>query len=67
MPPSGTVIEIEVPPPIPSDLTPENIPLEILFEDSHLLIINKPQVPGGSSSSRSLYWYSGKRSSLPLP
>lgn len=42
MPPAGTVIEIEVPPPIPSDLVAENIPLEILFEDSHLLIINKP-------------------------
>jgi 23S rRNA pseudouridine1911/1915/1917 synthase len=42
MPPEGTVIEIEVPPPVPSDLTPENIPLDILFEDSHLLIVNKP-------------------------
>ena len=42
MPAVGTVIEIEVPPPIPSDLIPENIPLEILFEDQHLIIINKP-------------------------
>lgn len=42
MPPAGTVIQIEVPPPIPSDLTPENIPLDILFEDQHLLIVNKP-------------------------
>lgn len=42
MPPSGTIIEIEVPPPVPTDLVPENIPLEILFEDPHLLIINKP-------------------------
>lgn len=42
MPPTGTVIEVEVPPPVPSDLIPENIPLEILFEDSHLIIINKP-------------------------
>ncbi len=42
MPPAGTVIEIEVPPPVPSDLTAENIPLEILFEDPHLIIINKP-------------------------
>lgn len=42
MPPAGTVIEIEVPPPIPSDLIAENIPLEILFEDQHLIIINKP-------------------------
>lgn len=42
MPPAGTIIEVEVPPPVPSDLIPENIPLEILFEDHHLLIINKP-------------------------
>jgi 23S rRNA pseudouridine1911/1915/1917 synthase len=42
MPAVGTVIEIEVPPPIPSDLLAENIPLDILFEDAHLIIINKP-------------------------
>ncbi len=43
MPPAGTIIEIEVPPPVPTDLVAENIPLEILFEDEHLIIINKPQ------------------------
>jgi 23S rRNA pseudouridine1911/1915/1917 synthase len=42
MPPAGTIIEVEVPPPVPTDLTPEDIPLEILFEDRHLIIINKP-------------------------
>jgi 23S rRNA pseudouridine1911/1915/1917 synthase len=42
MPPGGTKIEIDVPPPLPSELTAENIPLDILFEDSHLLVINKP-------------------------
>lgn len=42
MPPAGTVIEVEVPPPVPTDLVAEDIPLEILFEDEHLLIINKP-------------------------
>jgi 23S rRNA pseudouridine1911/1915/1917 synthase len=42
MPPTGTVIEVEVPPPVPSDLIAENIPLDILFEDKHLIIINKP-------------------------
>ncbi len=42
MPPTGTRIEVEVPPPIPSDLIAENIPLDILFEDPHLIIINKP-------------------------
>lgn len=42
MPPEGTVIEVEVPPPLPCELAAENIPLEILFEDPHLIIINKP-------------------------
>ena len=42
MPAAGTVIEIEVPPPVTTDLIAENIPLEILFEDPHLLIVNKP-------------------------
>lgn len=42
MPPAGTIISVEVPPPIPTDLIAENIPLEILFEDPHLIIINKP-------------------------
>ncbi len=42
LPPVGTKIDIEVPPPLPSDLVAENIPLEILFEDAHLIIINKP-------------------------
>jgi 23S rRNA pseudouridine1911/1915/1917 synthase len=42
MPPAGTVITVEVPPPLPTDLVPENIPLEVLFEDQHLIIINKP-------------------------
>jgi 23S rRNA pseudouridine1911/1915/1917 synthase len=42
MPPVGAVIEVEVPPAVPTDLMAENIPLDILFEDSHLMIINKP-------------------------
>jgi 23S rRNA pseudouridine1911/1915/1917 synthase len=42
MPPIGTQIRIEVPPPLPCDLLAENIPLEILYEDPHLLLVNKP-------------------------
>ncbi len=42
MPVAGTIIEVEVPPPLPSDLVAENISLEILYEDPHLIIINKP-------------------------
>jgi 23S rRNA pseudouridine1911/1915/1917 synthase len=42
MPPAGTIINISVPPPLPSNAIAENIPLEILFEDQHLVIVNKP-------------------------
>src|SRR5690554_164659 len=42
MPPPGTIIEVEVPPPLPTDLVAEDIPLDILFEDQHLIIVNKP-------------------------
>lgn len=38
----GDRIEIEIPPVKPLELKPENIPLDILYEDDALLIINKP-------------------------
>jgi 23S rRNA pseudouridine1911/1915/1917 synthase len=42
MPPARTIIEILVPAPIVATAEPENIPLEILYEDEHLLFVNKP-------------------------
>ncbi len=39
---TDNVIEIDLPPPPPTDLQPEDIPLEVLFEDRHILVINKP-------------------------
>lgn len=36
------VIRIAFPPPEPSDLKPEPLPLDILYEDDHLLVIDKP-------------------------
>jgi 23S rRNA pseudouridine1911/1915/1917 synthase len=38
---TGDVVEIEIPPPIAADPEPENIPLDIVYEDDHLLVINK--------------------------
>ena len=35
-------IEVELTPPPESNFTPENIPLEIVFEDDHVIVINKP-------------------------
>lgn len=38
----GERIIIEIPPPIPSTPTAEEIPLEILYEDGDLIVLNKP-------------------------
>ena len=35
-------IEVELTPPPESNFTPENIPLEIVFEDDQIIVINKP-------------------------
>lgn len=40
-PSAGDVIEVLVPPPEPTDIVPEDIPLDILYEDDYLLAINK--------------------------
>ena len=39
----GDEIECELPDPIPLDAEPENIPLDIVYEDSSLLVVNKPK------------------------
>ncbi len=38
----GEQIEITVPPPIASHIEPEPIPLEIIYEDEYLAVVNKP-------------------------
>jgi 23S rRNA pseudouridine1911/1915/1917 synthase len=39
---SGERISLEVPPPQPTHLLPEDIPLDIVFEDEALVVVNKP-------------------------
>ncbi len=39
---AGERVSISIPPPEPLDLIPESIPLDILYEDEQLLIVNKP-------------------------
>lgn len=41
LPPVGTKIVIKIPPPAPTDLVAQDIPLNILFEDEHLVVIDK--------------------------
>ncbi len=38
----GDVLQLVVPPPVEAEPQPENIPLNIVYEDDHLLVINKP-------------------------
>lgn len=39
---AGEDIQIEVPDPKPLDVEPEEIPLKVLYEDDHLLVVDKP-------------------------
>lgn len=41
-PASGDVVEVRLPPPPPTKIVPEDIPLDILYEDEWMLAINKP-------------------------
>ncbi len=39
----GDLIEFEVPEPESADILPENIPLDILYEDRDVIVVNKPK------------------------
>ena len=38
----GMTIEIELPDPEPIDVLPQNIPLDVVYEDADVIVINKP-------------------------
>jgi len=54
----GERITVDIPPPIPAEPQPEAIPLEVLYEDHDLIVINKPAGmvvhPGAGTSSGTL-------------
>lgn len=39
----GEIVEIDIPEPECLDIVPENIPLDILYEDDDILVVNKPK------------------------
>jgi len=39
----GDELSVDIPQPSEPDILPEDIPLHIVYEDSHLLVVNKPQ------------------------
>ena len=40
---SGTLVSVDVPEPVAYEIAAENIPLDIVYEDEHLLVVNKPK------------------------
>lgn len=38
----GASVEVKIPPPVPSGLVGEDIPLDIIFENDDLIVVNKP-------------------------
>ncbi len=40
-PNAGDLIEVNVPPPPPQNILAEDIPLDVIYEDDHLLVLNK--------------------------
>jgi len=40
---AGDIIRVELPGPEPAEILPENIPLDIVYEDNDLVVINKPR------------------------
>ncbi len=43
IPAEGSLISVEIPEPKSCDILPENIPLDIVYEDKDLLVVNKPK------------------------
>jgi 23S rRNA pseudouridine1911/1915/1917 synthase len=39
---AGERVEVELPAPAPTELTPEDIPLDIVYEDADVVVVNKP-------------------------
>ena len=39
---AGQTITVFIPPPPPSDIVPQDIPIDVVFEDEHLMVVMKP-------------------------
>ena len=54
---AGDTVTVELDDPQPVDILPENIPLDVVYEDDHLLVVNKPKgmvvhpAPGNASGT----------------
>ncbi len=70
---AGEVYEITVPQPVESHMEPEDIPLDVIWEDADLVVINKPVgmvvhpapgTPGGTLVNALLHHFDGELSGV---
>jgi 23S rRNA pseudouridine1911/1915/1917 synthase len=65
---TGVLYRVMVPPPEPAEPEPENIPLTILYEDAHVLVVDKPAglsvhpAPGNWTGTlvNAVLWHAGE-------
>ena len=58
----GDEVFVTIPPPQETAVKPENIPLEIVYQDAHIAVVNKPKGFGCPPRSRQLAGHTGQRS-----
>ena len=63
---SGAAIALDVPPPEPAKPAPEPIPLNVVYEDDDIIVIDKPEEPCRASRRRQLDRHAGQRADRPL-
>ena len=70
---AGDVVEIELPEPISDKAEPENIPIDVVYEDNDIIVVNKPSGmvvhpaagnPGGTLVNALLYHCKGSLSGI---
>ena len=57
----GAAVEMHVPPTVSVDLLPQDLPLDILYEDEHLIIINKAAGMVVHPRTGAPGWHAGQR------
>ena len=62
---AGDIILLEIPDAKPIEAVPQEIPLDIIYEDAHLLVVNKPK-DGCPPGSRQPGRHPGQRPALAL-
>ena len=63
---AGDIILLEIPDAKPIEAVPQEIPLDIIYEDAHLLVVNKPKRAGRPPGSRQPGRHAGERAAVAL-